>query len=342
MFRTLCIVLLLAPLAAGQTMYATNEQLSGGTSNIDYAASAVAPEAGKAYAAFGQGATTYTTAFEGHFDQDYLAGEWTVQLFLSCDRPTAYRPTTTTNEYRPSVKATVFVNTDAVGDVFGESTLRTCDGPSDVWALELPIESSIAPMAGNKFRMEVNIWWSNPPPGDAQNGYFLVGGDQPSGLTGLIAAQSGPERQLINTTLSGDFAPVFSNATHATYNVTFAAAQGQELRLAVGGSNGTAAIDVFGNGTVYSRNGTAWNDTVVLDAGSYYALVNLTGYVGSLRLGVHDPAPLPSEDGAGNETAAPEPDAPEEGSSPVEDEGKAIPVGPVALVALLVAARRRR
>lgn len=314
--RVLVWALVLLLPTASADLFATNEEISTGVNNVEYAFGGAAD--GKAYAAFGQAATTYTTSFVGALAADHAPGTWDVHIHLSCDRPTAYRPTSTAETYRPTLSATLLVGGAQVGVGYGESTARTCDGPDDIWELTFPFDVTEATRAaGTEVRLDVNVWWLNTPPGQGQNGYFVLGAEA-TRISGMALADAGPgTAEPIQGPLNGTEL-MFTEPTSATYHLWHNATASQQLTV-LGAGPGAAIQVLDAAGELLYNASMAANETALLNgtAGNWTVVVALVDFVGDLQV---DLAPHAAQSGG-------DPNAPNDASQPVEGTAGGAPDG---------------
>lgn len=342
--RWLLLLVILLPFAGAQdAVYFTNASTATGVNNIAYEASQEVPADGKAYAAFGQAATTYTTTFAGTLDNDYEPGAWELRIFLSCDEPTVYRPTSTADTYRPSLSATMTLGGYAFPVQYGESTLRTCDGPDDIWELVFAVDGSQAvPTAGASFQVDVNVWWLNPPPGAAQNGYFVLGSEG-SGLFGLTQAQALlPDVEI--GAFNGSVSQVFEEATTASYQFTYNATALEQLNHTLTTTAGSAAWNLTdANGTILAETGAA-NGTLNGTAGPWMLSIEYVDFVGSFDLQLAPTSPIQPGNATPDQTPVDQQETPPQGNETADetpDEESPATLAPLAVVLAVWLARRR-
>lgn len=345
----LALVIALPAVSAKGAVFLTGENMSGSTDNIRYDAGASAPEGGKAYAAFGQGATTYTTFFDYAVGEDLAPGAVQAVAYLSCDVPTIYRPA---SPDRPTATVNLLKGETQVASASLEST-RTCDGPDDVWEAAFDLDATSATYApGDTMTLEFLVWWATPPPGEGQNGHFLVGGEQASGLYGPglpgDPALASPASETVHGTFDGAIDHDFSNATDASYVLNTTVDGPQDMHLAVAPESGSVAVRVRGEqGELFNATydePEELNATLDGATGAWSVEIGYAAYTGSLRLSFAAPPPEPSGNTTTTETGGPGGNTTDDGSGNETAGGEESPALPVVAVIVVVVAfvvRRR-
>lgn len=350
----LLVLLLLAGSAAGQGVYITNENLAApNTGDTRYAMSPEAPTANpsfKDYIATGFGALTYTTAFEYSVEQDFTAGgELTWRAYVSCDRPTAFRPgvPNDTNDV-PTYRAELVRGTSIVAtDVKYEE--RTCDGPSDIWEAVFTFDvAGESWAAGDLLRVNNVIWVATGPAAtDAKNVHVLGGEAHLSGLTGPgLPGGADPGPVVVHENITRGFRHTFETPHDNRYILSFPVDSDMNVTFAAQVTEGSALVVLRDAAGAEIYNAT-WNATggfqeaYTGQPGNWTFDVQYEGFVGVLE-GNATPLPPPVH-GGGNGTGGPTGTGGPGGNGTEDGGGEASPL-PVWFVAaaLGLAALRRR
>ncbi len=308
MLRSILIVALVlaAPTAAAQgAVYFSAADMSGSTNTIRYSATDVMPAEGKAYSAFGQGGTTYATAFDYKVLGALSPGAIEVKASMSCERPTVYRPDTTSDVRRPTATAALMKGTTTIASA-SLGSLRTCDGPDDVWEAVFPMDASAGTfVAGDTLTIQMSVWWLTPPPGPAQNAYFIVGGAKASGAfgPGLPGDPALVVPDVIMADLNGTIDHSFDEATSRSYRFEYNASGSQNITFNTTINGGSVFVEILDADGTSLFNATEGAFTGVLNgtAGNWTINIDYTDFAGHLTLGL-SPFVAPSEPGTGTGT----------------------------------------
>ncbi len=352
----LCLLLLL-PSVGAQGIFPTDILVAApANSTVVYEATDAAPpaDAQKVYLATSTLAASFTTQWDYFVSEAFVAsGALSLTFYISCDLETVMRPGVD-NPANPVATARGLLAKD--GTVLGQANLfsiRTCDGPDDVWEAVFQVDGADTAFApGNVLNLQLIIWGPNGAPGTGLENFFIyAGGAYPSGLTGAslpggAIVVAGPE--IVHGNLTGPEATIehdWATSRNTIFAYNWTAPEGNvSVDLAVAPAQGNVTVTILDAAGTELHNatfGAATNETLSLAGGNWTLRVAYDDFVGTFRLfadAMPEMVPV-TPPPVGNETTPP----PADNNGTATDNGApGLPV--VLLMAAMagVAVRRRR
>lgn len=328
MRRSLLLVslLLLLPVAQGG-VYATDELVAApAAGTVLYTATDVVPSGDpvKVYLAASTGALTYTTQFDYAVTAPFsTSGVLPFTAYITCDTQTALRPGSQNGVNDLSTARAVLMKNGGEVSQASLYSLRTCDGPDDIWEAVFELASGDTAFApGDTLNLQLLVWAPNGAPGSgAENMHVLVGGAFPTGVTGsglpggeTVAAAP----QVVHANLTGESALVehdWATSRNDTFVYNWTAPAGNtRLNVSAAPERGNVTVTVEdAGGELFNQTLSAAGNVTALLAGGGNWTVTLAydDYVGTLRLSAEDEPSFPSQPDDetppdGNETGGPD------------------------------------
>lgn len=352
------LALLLVPLASAQGgVYVTDELVAAPEAGTTvYKATDAVPSGDpvKVYLATSTGLLTYTTQFD-YAVTGALATSGTLPftVYITCDTQTVLRPGSQNGANDVATARAVFLRNGAEVSQASLFSLRTCDGPDDIWEAVFELDSGDTAFApGDLLSVQLLVWAPNGAPGTgAENMHVLVGGAFPTGITGegLPGAVVAAGPRVVQGNLTGESALV-QHDWATTRNDTFvynwtAPAGNTRLNVSAAPERGNVTVTVEdAGGELFNQTlSTPGNVTALLAGGGDWTItVSYDGYVGTLRLSAEDEPSFPSQEPAapdGNETGEPDGNGTADGN---DSPGLGVVVLLGVLGAAVAVVRRRR